>query len=452
MTETILIVDDDSSILTALRMIFEEDQSVITAREGSEGLSLALEQKPDLILLDIGLPDMSGMDVLEKLSASCPETVVIMITAVDEVRTVVKALKLGAHDYLAKPLDAQEVKVTVKNALENKRLKDQIRLIQQPNVERYRFDMIGQSPQVCHLVEVARKVAQSIETPVLILGESGTGKGVLARTIHYSSSTLPGPFVTVNCTAITHELFESELFGYDRGAFTGATPDGKKGRFEEASGGTIFLDEIGSMTLVDQAKLLGVLEDRKLYRVGGKKPITISSRIIAASNVNLAKAVELGEFRKDLFFRLNVVKLEVPPLLERQEDILLLAEYFIAHYNRKFRKKFKRISTETKKILLRYTWPGNVRELRNTIERILLLEEGDVLLPAHIAGLESATTLSSPAPMVFPPEGMDYDEVIKTMIQSALKRTQGNVLEAARLLNMPPHKMRYRIKKYELKT
>lgn len=450
MTATVLIIDDDKSIVKAMRMIFDECYTVITAYSGAEGLRLAFKERPDAILLDIGLPDMNGMTVLEKLRASCPETAVVMITAVDNVKTVVNALNLGAFDFLPKPLDANEVKVTVKNALENKRLKDQIRLIQQPNVERYRFEMVGESPKIRHLLEVAKKVVQSTETPVLLAGESGTGKGVLAKAIHYSATSSPGPFVTVNCTAITHDLFESELFGYDQGAFTGAHTSGKIGRFEEAAGGSIFLDEIGSMPLADQAKLLGVLEDRRFYRVGGKKPIGISCRVIAATNVDLSAAVERGEFRKDLFFRLNVVRLQIPPLRERQEDILLLSEHFIALYNQKLRKNFKRISTEAKKILLSYHWPGNVRELRNTIERIILLEDGEILLPSHLAGLEPAHAKQDASPIGFPPEGMDYDEGIKMMIQNALRFTQGNVLEAARMLNMPHHKIRYRIKKYGL--
>jgi transcriptional regulator with PAS, ATPase and Fis domain len=330
-------------------------------------------------------------------------------------------------------------------------LKDQIRRIQQPNVERSTFDLIGQSAQLKSVIEMAKKVARSVDTPVLLAGESGTGKGVLARAIHYRYSELPGPFVTVNCTAITHELFESELFGYERGAFTGAKSEGKKGRFEEAADGTIFLDEIGSMSLSAQSKLLGVLEDRAFYRVGGNKPIRVSSRIIAASNMDLESTVEQGSFRRDLFFRLNVVKMEIPPLRERQDDIIPLTKYFMENYSQKFGRKFTRISSGAKKILLEHRWPGNVRELRNTIERIVLLEDGNILLPEHIPFYQSEKEPTEGPGIDFSTGTLDYTETIKRLLEEALKQSQGNVLEAARFLNMPPHKMRYRIKKYGLK-
>ena len=226
---------------------------------------------------------------------------------------MVKALKLGAYDYLVKPLDGQEIKITLQNALENRRLKDRIQRIQQANGERYSLELVGKSEKLKNVMAIARNAAKSVDTPLLLTGESGTGKGLLARVVHYHYSDFPGPFVTVNCTAITHELFESEIFGYERGAFTGARAEGKKGRFEAAADGTLFLDEIGSMSLSTQAKLLGVLEDRAFYRVGGSKAVRVSARIIAASNMDLEEAVEEGRFRKDLFFRLKVVKVELPP-------------------------------------------------------------------------------------------------------------------------------------------
>lgn len=448
MTESILIVDDDESILAALRMTLESKYLVYTASSSGQGLQLFREQTPDLILLDIGLPDISGMDLLQQIRKIDPDITVIMVSAVDEVKTVVKALKLGAYDYLVKPIDGQEVKVTIRNALENKRLKDKIQRIQQVNVEQHTPDLIGESAQITSVMEVAKKVAKSVDTPVLLVGESGTGKGVLARAIHYSYSKLLGPFVTVNCTAITHDLFESELFGYERGAFTGAKAEGKKGRFEESADGTIFLDEIGAMSLSAQSKLLGVLEDRSFYRVGGNKPIQVSSRIIAATNTYLEDAVEQGQFRRDLFFRLNVVKVEIPPLRKRTNDIIPLAKHFMKTYNQKLNKRLTRISPEAKRILLEYPWPGNVRELRNTIERIILLEDGDVLLPEHVSLLQPKQERADRVGIDFTTGSLDYTETIKALLKEALKRSQGNVLEAARFLNIPPHIMRYRIKKY----
>ena len=452
MTEnSLLIVDDDKSILSALRMILERSYLVHTAENGADALSLVHEQRPDLLLLDIGLPDTSGLELLTQIKNADPEIVVIMVTAVEETRMVVKALKLGAYDYLVKPIDARELQTTVQNGLENRRLKDKIRRIQNPNIERYRFELIGNTPQIKSMIETARKVAGSVDTPILILGETGSGKGVLARAIHYGFSELPGPFIAINCATVAHDLFESELFGYERGAFTGARSEGRIGRFEEADGGTLFLDEIASMSLAVQAKLLGVLDDRTFYRVGGNKPHSLSSRIIAASNTDLEQAAAEGRFRSDLFFRLNVVSIRVPPLRERTDDIMLLTDYYRGYFNRKFAKNFLGVSPEARKMLLDHSWPGNVRELRNTLERIILLESGEVIVPEHLARLQPEQSNAAPAAAGFSGGLLDYEEVIKRLMQEALRRTGGNVLESARLLNMPAHKMRYRIKKYGLR-
>ena len=447
---TVLVVDDDKSILTALRMTLEGDYAVCTAENGAEALRLLRVKEPEIVLLDIGLPDISGIDLIKQIKSADPDVVIIMVTAVEEVRMIVKALKLGAYDYLVKPIDAQALQVTLQNALETRSLKDKIRRIQQPNVELYQLDLIGRSPQIKAMIETARKLGRNVDTPVLITGETGTGKGVLARAIHFSFSELPGPFVPVNCTAITHDLFESELFGYDRGAFTGAKSEGRIGRFEEAGGGTIFLDEIGSMALSTQSKLLGVLDDRVFHRVGGNKPRRVSARIIAATNTDLEKAVEAGQFRSDLFFRLNVVKIHVPPLRERADDIIPLTEHFIASFNLKYGKQFNSTSPEARKALQDYSWPGNVRELRNTVERIILLESGTTILPHHLSFLQTEQAGTTPSERNGAEGPINYEETIKKLIQEALEKTGGNVLEASRLLNMPAHKLRYRIKKYGL--
>ena len=388
---TVLVVDDDKSVLTALRMTLEGEYVVCTAEKGAEALRLLRDKEPEVILLDIGLPDTSGIELIGQIKSTDPDVVVIMITAVEETRMVVKALKLGAYDYLVKPIDAQTLRVTLQNALETRSLKEKIRRIQKPNIEQYRLELIGGSPQIRTMIATAQKLAGNVDTPVLITGETGTGKGVLARAIHFSFSELPGPFVPVNCTAITHDLFESELFGYDRGAFTGAKSEGRIGRFEEAAGGTLFLDEIGAMSLSTQSKLLGVLDDRVFHRVGGNRLRRVSARIIAATNTDLEKAVEAGQFRRDLFFRLNVVKIHVPPLRERADDIMTLTEHFIASFNEKYGKRFSSVSPEARKALQEYSWPGNVRELRNTVERILLLENGTTILPHHLSFLHIGT-------------------------------------------------------------
>ncbi len=452
MGASILIVDDEKTVRTALRMTLEGEYSVTTAGQGSEALKLFHEERPDLILLDIGLPDMNGIDVLKSMKDKDPDAMVVMVTAVDEVKTIVEAVKLGAFDYLVKPIDAQELVLTVQNALENKQLKNQIQVIQEPSVERYKFDLIGDSAEAKQMIEIAKKISKSVDTPVLIVGESGSGKSVLARAIHYSNKEAPGPFITVNCGAIPAELVESELFGYERGAFTGANAEGKKGRLEQAAGGTLLLDEIGAMALLAQAKLLGVLEDRTFQRVGGTKTILLSSRIIVATNSDLESAVEQGLFRMDLFYRLNVVKIEVPPLRKRRDDIIPFAEQFMAHYNQKFGKHFSKVSPEAREFLLRHRWTGNVRELRNTIERIILLEEGTTLLPEYLPSISNLEEQNPGLKLDLSTGGIDYEEVTKSLVEEALKRTQGNVLEAARLLNMPAHKLRYRIKKFGLRN
>ena len=451
MSETILVVDDDSSIRTAMSMTLNGKYFVSTAENGHTALKILNAQKPGLILLDIGLPDMSGMDLLERVRKSDPDIGVIMITGEQETKTVVKAMKLGAYDYLVKPIDGSAVKATVRNALESRLLERQVKAAQQRKAEQPSFELIGQSAKLRELISKVEKAATSVDTPILITGESGTGKSHLAKAVHHRYSEPRGSFVTVNCTAVTHELFESELFGYERGAFTGARSEGKTGRFEEAAGGTLFLDEIGSMSLSSQSKLLGVLEDRMFYRVGGRRPVHVSCRIIAASNMDLEKAAAQGLFRADLYFRLNVVKLEVPPLRERRDDIIPLTRRFMEHYNKKFGKKFSGVSPEAEQVLMEYFWPGNVRELRNVLEKVILLEDGGTLLWEHVSSLDCRNAGADGGDDAGCCS-MDYVETTTRLILDALKRSKGNVLEASRILNIPPHKLRYRIKKFGLQN
>jgi len=451
MDSKILIVDDDRSIRKALSLTLVDRHSVITAKNGVEALALFTNEKPDIVLLDIGLPGMDGVEVLRKLNGISPDATVIMATAVEDVKTVVNAIKHGAYDYLVKPIDSQELLLTIKHALENRKLKNQIKTIQKTCVDKYRFDLIGNYDKIKNIVEIAKKASQSPDTPILITGESGVGKGVLAKATHYNSCEIPGPFVTVNCGAIARELVESELFGYEPGAYTGARAEGRVGRFEEAADGTLFLDEIGAMPLSAQVKLLAVLEDRTFYRIGGSRQIKVSARIIAATNLDLDKAVDQGEFRRDLFFRLNVIRLDLPPLREREEDIILLTRHFIKQYNQKFGKCFGEIDPKAQAFLAAYKWPGNVRELRNTIERIILIEAGNTVTWEHLRILDNSNenkidALSSEAAE----NGLDYNEATKSLIREAMKTSGGNVSEAARLMNMPPHKLRYRIKKFDM--
>ena len=451
MDSKILIVDDDKSIRKGLSLALDHKYRTLTAEDGFEALRLCENERPDIVLLDVGLPEIDGAEVLKRLKRNHSDASVIMVTAAEDIKTIVKAIKLGAYDYLIKPIDSHELLLTIEHALENRGLKNQIRSIQQPRVDRYNFDLIGNNALVKDIVQIAKKASNSLDTPLLITGESGVGKGVLAKATHYNSHEIPGPFVTVNCGAIAKDLVESELFGYERGAFTGARADGSKGRFEEAGSGTLFLDEIGAMPPSAQVKLLAVLEDRAFYRIGGNRPVKVSARIIAATNLDLEKAVERGEFRGDLFFRLNVVRLDLPPLRQRPEDIILLTNHFMNQYNHKFSKNFNEISPEAQAFLLDYQWPGNVRELRNAIERIILIETGNVLTSKHlhILGTQKENKTADFKPTAAEND-LDYNEVTKSLIKEAMKITRGNVSEAARLMNIPSHKLRYRIKKYGL--
>lgn len=454
MKDNILVIDDEKSIRLAIALLLKERYEVVTADCGAQGLECLDDNIFSAVILDIGLPDCNGIDILKSIKEHHSDLPVIMLTAFGDTKTVVEAIKAGAYDYQVKPVQSHDLEITLQNAIEVQGLKSKIRSVLKPQVEQYRHGMVFQNAALKRKMETAFKAAVSVETPILITGESGTGKGALAKAIHYSRNDLPGPFVTVNCGAISKELVESELFGYDKGAFTGARAEGKPGRFEEASDGTLLLDEIGNMPLDTQAKLLQVVEERAFYRVGANRPVPVKSRILAATNLDLDQAVKDGRFRSDLYYRLNVIKIDVPPLRDRQEDILPLAEHFIALFNDKFAKHFNSISREAREALLAYSWPGNVRELRNQIERITLLEDGPEILSRHLnmdngANRSSTAILRTDAQLranVRP-----YDDVVQDLIQAALKQAKGNVNEGARLLGIAPHKLRYRIQKYGIR-
>ena len=449
MSATIVIIDDDPGISKAFALILSEKYEVRTAANGTDGLKLLRKIEPDLVLLDIGLPDMDGLEVLKLIKETTPDTVVIMVTAYQEIRTVVDAVKMGAYDYLVKPVDGRGLQVTVANALENRTLKNRLQVLQESERQRHGTMFMGNSRAMRQIMEMVDKIAPGIDTPVLITGETGSGKGVLARHIHFASPAADGPFITVNCGAIASELVESELFGYGRGAFTGARAGGRMGRFEEAAGGTLFLDEIGVMPLAAQTKLLSVLEDRCFYRVGGNKKIKVTARIIAATNLDLEQAVAAGTFRQDLFFRLNVISIALPPLRERPEDIIPIFEQFITLFNKKTGKRFTTVSPEAKNLLLAYDWPGNVRELRNIMERISLLENGGEILPHHLPFARTGVP-TQPQPAGSASNTLDYENSTKLIIEQALEQTNGNITRAAHILNMAPHKLRYRMKKLKI--
>jgi len=382
MGKSILIVDDEVPILNSLSGILEDEgYQVAVAKNGVEALKLAGTEPPDLVLLDIWMPEMDGIETLKKLKEQAPRVLVMMMSGHGSIETAVKAIKLGAYDYIEKPLSLENVTLRVRHALDQRRLEEE-NLSLRTKVQR-RFELVGNSPAMQRLRALIATAGPTTGR-VLIAGENGTGKELVARAIHMESPRREKPFVAVNCAAIPETLIESELFGHERGAFSGATAM-KRGQFEQADGGTLFLDEIGDMSLSTQAKVLRALQEQQFNRVGGTKLIKVDVRVIAASNKNLAKEIEKGSFRDDLYYRLNVLPIEVPPLRERPEDISLLARHFIRSHAEEQGLKLKELAPDALQALESYDWPGNIRELRNLIERLMIMVPGPVIDASHVA-------------------------------------------------------------------
>ena len=378
----ILIVDDEKLVRWALNQKCTEfGYQCIEAETGQAGLQSLQTESVDAVLLDVHLPDMSGLQVLERLKQAGETRSIIMMTADPQLDDVKAALRLGAYDFVSKPINFDELNVTLQNALEAGSLRTEVESLRDEVRRRAGYhDVIGVSRKITELMKFVYKVAASAATTILIQGESGTGKDLVAKAIHYRSSRSERPFVAINCSAIPETLMEAELFGHEKGAFTDAKAM-KKGLFEVADGGTLFLDEIGELSPLLQAKLLRVLEDQVIRRIGGVRDIQVEVRVIAASNRDLEREVREGRFRQDLYYRLAIISIFLPPLRDRKEDIMSLVEFFLGHYNRKFRKSVQGISEETRRLLLNYDWPGNVRELKNALERAMILEEGNLLRP-----------------------------------------------------------------------
>src|SRR5215475_5960408 len=468
--EKILVVDDERLVRWSLRQKCEEwGYQVLEAAGGDPGLRLAQQESPDLVLLDVRMPDLNGIRVLEQIKKAQDAPPVIMITADPQLDDVKNALKLGAYDFVGKPLDFEELRVTIQNALEAHRLRTEVQSLR-GEVRRHTgyHDFVGVSPKTTELMSFVEKVAASEATTILIQGESGTGKDLVAKTIHYESSRQNGPFVAINCSAIPETLMEAELFGHEKGAFTDAKQM-KKGLFEAANGGTLFLDEIGELSPLLQAKLLRVLEDQVIRRVGGVRDMQVDVRVIAASNRDLEKAVRESQFRQDLYYRLAIIAIFIPPLRDRREDILPLVDSFIDRYNQRFRKSIRGITDETRKLLLSHTWPGNVRELKNTIERAMILEEEQLLrpiyLPFAVADTSGRTAFERTAapenglaldngrmlPRLYIPEGgTSLEEVERAMVELAMRQSSGNQTQAAKLLDISRDALRYKLKKFGL--
>jgi two-component system response regulator PilR (NtrC family) len=454
--DKILVADDEQSMREFLEIMFKkEGYHVSLAPNGEEVLKLAEKEIFDLVLLDIRMPRLDGISVLKKLKAISPETIVIMITAYASADTAIKAMKEGAYDYITKPFKVEEIKLIIKNALEKKNLQQENILLKQVVRDRYHFDnIIGQSSKMLALYDLLEKVAPT-KTNILITGESGTGKELVAKAIHYNSPRKDKPFVTLNCGAIPEPLIESELFGHMKGAFTDAIAT-KKGLFELADEGTIFLDEISELPFLMQVKLLRVLQDKEFKRVGGTEDIRVDVRIISATNKDLEEGVREKRFREDLFYRLNVIQIKIPPLREKREDIPLLTTHFLKKYSEELNKNMSKISPEALRILLNYDYPGNVRELQNIIERAVALESTQELTAQNLSSYldEQLPLKKRPLDLEIPNEGIDLEKVVedleRTLLLKALEKTKGIKKKAADLLHINFRSMRYRLEKYGL--
>ena len=378
-TYSIYIVDDERTIREGITMTLETEYQVKAFPTAETAIDVIKSYPPDLVLLDIGLPGMNGIEALRKIKSLYPNILVIMITAYEDIDTVISAMKLGAYDYVVKPIHMDGLEVTIRNALETISLRKEVQILQEKYLKENLPCFIAESNAIQDVMEFIGMVAKSPDTPILIVGETGTGKELIAGAIHYRSPNFKNPLVTVNCASIPRDLVESELFGYEKGAFSGANPSGKKGLIEEAANGTLFLDEVGDLSLEAQAKLLRFLEDGEYYRVGGTKKLQIHTRVVSATNKNLESLIEKNLFRKDLYFRLGVIKVQIPSLNERREDIIPLAKHFLYEFGKKFGKKFTRISARAERVLIEYQWTGNVRELKNLIERGTLIGRGPEL-------------------------------------------------------------------------
>ena len=454
---TLYVIDDEPSITEGIKLALDASYHVVTFSSAESAIDEIKKNPPDIILLDIGLPDMNGIEALEKIKALYPDILVIMITAYEDIATVVSAMKLGAYDYVVKPLHMDSLEVTIKNALETIKLRKEVQTLQARYLQENLPCFIGESRAILDVMDFIEDVAKSPDTPVLLIGETGTGKELIASSIHYHSPNYQGLLATVNCAAIPTDLIESELFGYEKGAFSGAQSSGKKGLIEEAAGGTLFLDEVGDLSLEAQAKLLRFLEQGEFYRVGGTKKHHIQTRVVSATNKNVEEMIKDNRFRNDLYFRLGVIRVEIPSLNERREDIIPLAKHFLFAFNTKFNKNLSGLSSETERYLLMHDWTGNVRELKNLIERGVLIGKGSELTPQDLGfdiGRSAYGSQSTGRPAPFPPlpdTGIDLNEIELSMeryyIEAAYEMANGNESKAAKLLGINHHTYRYRRKK-----
>ncbi len=465
MKAEILVVDDQEAIRHFISrfLIEEEKYEVRTAATGEAALAAVDDAVPDLVVLDLKLPDMNGLEVLEAMRARDADITVIIITAFGKIETAVKAMKLGADDYITKPVILDQLLIAIERALEKKQMAIEVNFHRKKLMEQFRFDrIIGNCDKMKQVHRIVDQVARSSATSVLIEGESGTGKELIAHVVHYKSPRSQQPFMDINCASLPETLLEAELFGYEKGAFTDAKQQ-KKGLLELADQGTLFLDEVAEMSPTTQVKLLRVLERMRFKRVGGTKDISVDVRIISATNRDLRQMVSEGGFREDLYYRLKVVPVLLPPLRERGKDIIMLAKFFLNEFNKAFGKNFQRITPGAEALLLEYGWPGNIRELKNLLERTVLLEDGGELrrsllpdlLVSKTQGSGIVSTLDEILRSEIKPEGVLFNDIVreieKSLILKALTETNWNQSETASLLNIKRDKLRYRMKLYDLK-
>ncbi len=455
-SKTILIVDDEEFIRLSLQQILsEEDYYVILNESGAEALKTIKDEEIDLVLLDLNLPDMSGIDILRQIRQLQPNILTIIMTGFASVESAVEAIKLGAYDYIKKPFKADAIKLITKLALETQALKKTVsELIEQKLQGKSIESIVGESPEISNVKTQIVEYARHDSATVLITGQSGTGKELVASALHHLSSRRDKEFIEINCASIPENLLESELFGYEKGAFTDAKAS-KAGLLEKADGGSLFLDEIGEMSPLLQAKLLRVIENKKFMRLGSTKELSSDVRIIAATNKNLKDAIANKNFREDLYYRLNVLRIEMPPLNSRDKDIVLLANYFLKSFAKKFNKKITGFSNEAIALLLRYEWPGNIRELKNIVERICILQKQPVVEEFHLpAELTSAAEKTGRSIKSDKPFESSFEEIIREteidLIKKAYELSGNNTSQTARLLKIPRETLRYKLEKYNI--
>jgi two-component system response regulator AtoC len=457
---SIYLVDDDQMLREGVTMALERTYQVKAFSTADTAIDAITKNPPDLVLLDIALPGINGIEALGKIKNLDPDILVIMMTASDDINTVISSMKLGAYDYVVKPIHMDALEVTIQNAFEAIKLRKEVEALQEKYLKENLPCFIGESNVIQDVMEFVGMVAKSPDTPILIVGETGTGKELIASAIHYRSPNFKGPFITVNCAAIPKDLIESELFGYERGAFTGARSSGKTGLIEEATNGTLFLDEVGDLNLESQSKLLRFLEEGEFYRVGGTKKFKIKTRVVSATNRNINQMISEGLFRKDLYFRLGVIKVEIPSLNDRREDIIPIASYFLLEFSRKIGKTFTSLSPVAEDALKNFHWQGNIRELKNVIERGVLIGSGPELTLQDL-GIDrvekSRLQKDEKSELSFPllyPTGVDLPSLQnyleKYYIEEALKMAGGNETKAAKLLNINHHTFRYRKRKLQI--